>query len=121
MNGIVNKLAKSGIDLSSDNITNIIPFRSNDSYSPYQKYNLDISKMIIVSGFSNNYDYYYWGLAIFEVNKISRTFTRLSFEESHNIDSIYITEMTINTDSDSIIVTRSDGYKQDGCAIFLKS
>ena len=61
------------------------------------------------------------GLAIFEVNKISKTFTRLSFEESHNIDSISITEITIDTDSDTIRVTRSDGYQQGGCAIYLKS
>ena len=121
MNGIVNKLAEVGIDLSADNIANIIAFDYNDETPVYQQHSPDTSKMIVMSGYSNNYDYYYWGLAIFEVNKISKTFTRLSFEESHNIDSISITEITIDTDSDTIRVTRSDGYNQGGCAIFLKS
>ena len=116
MNGIVNKLAENnGINLSADNIANIIAFNSRDETPAYQQYSPDISKMIVMSGYS------YWGLAIFEVNKISKTFTRLSFEESHNIDSISITEITIDTDSDTIRVTRSDGYNQGGCIIYLKS
>lgn len=122
MNGIVNKLVENnGINLSADNIANIIAFNNRDETPAYQQHSPDISKMIVMSGYSNNYDYYYWGLAIFEVNKISKTFTRLSFEESHNIDSISITEITIDTDSDTIRVTRSDGYSQGGCAIYLKS
>ncbi len=119
MNGIVNKLVEIGIDLSADNIYEITIFYSRNSVSVYENCILDKSKLVLIAGFSTSV-YYYWGMGIFDVDKVNRTTTKISFEEYHK-EPVQETVRSIDVQNDNMKVINSRGDYMYACAIYLKS
>lgn len=110
MNGIVNKLAEVGIDISFDNIASLGIFNSRNDVNVYDVCILDKSKLILVGG-----DFGGWGMGVFEVDKVNRTTTKTSFEERHS------KIQRIDVEDGIMRVVGSDYNYKMACAIFLKS
>ncbi len=119
MNGIVNKLTEIGIDLSADNIYEIHIFNSRYSKSVYNTCILDKSKLVLVAGYDSS-AYYYWGMGIFDVDKVNRATTKISFEEYHK-EPVQETVRSIDIQGDDMKAINSRGDYMLACAIFLKS
>lgn len=119
MNGIIQKLAESGIDFSADNVEAVYIFDSGRNNDIYSNAVSEISKVITICG-EQGFDYRYWGIGVFELNKTSRTSTRLSFEEYHNVSNRRITDMNINENGVMSAVFNNSSYARV-CAVYLKS
>ena len=115
MNGIVNKLAEVGIDLSFDNIVSLGIFNSRNDVNVYNVCILDKSKLILVGG-----DFDGWGMGVFEVDKVNRTTTKTSFEERHSNENT-LRIKRIDVEDGIMRVVGSDYNYKLACAIFLKS
>lgn len=110
MNGIVNKLAEVGIDISFDNIASLGIFNSYNDVNVYDVCTLDKSKLILVGG-----DFGGWGMGVFEVDKVNRTTTKTSFEKRNSRIN------RIDVEDGIMRVVGSDYNYKLACAIFLKS
>lgn len=120
MNGLIQHLAISGIDLSEDNIAGIQTFYSNNDVTAYQTLAPQQCKLVLMDGsFQSNYQLNLWGIGIFDIDVASKTSKRLSFEEYHS-GSSYIADIKIEDNGFMRIIGSSGNYEY-ACAIWLKS
>lgn len=120
MNGLIQHLAISGLDLSEDNIVGIQVFYSYNDVTAYQTLAPQQCKLVLMSGgFQSIYQLNLWGIGIFDIDVTSKTSKRLSFEEYHNGTS-YIADIKIDGNGFLRVINGSGNYEY-ACAIWLKS
>lgn len=120
MNGLIQHLATSGLDLSKDNIAGIQIFYSSNDVTAYQTLAPQQCKLVLIGGsFQSDYQFDYWGIGIFDIDVASKTSKRLSFEEYHS-GILYIVDININNNGFMRIIDQKGNYDY-ACAIWLKS
>lgn len=118
MNGLIQHLSTSGIDLSENNVIGIQNVVGANDYSAYK---LQFPEKYLLCVFSGYYNppysqYYAWGG--FEIDRAKQTNKRLFFY--HIDDVLYISNIQIDS-SGYIRVIGSDNNYNSYCAVFLKS